>query len=163
MAEDEISYSAYRRVTRLQHKARKLGFAVRESTGDRTKDGFALFPLKTKSEHTFPSLDANDYIAEGTITEIESFLIGVEWITDYHLSIGAVTKETIERSEQDARNEILIASLKKEHDNQKKEMDRVAKRPRLSGQSKSKSTIADFWKIAEKRNAWGFNDDDIPF
>jgi hypothetical protein len=106
-------YHTILRIRRLEEEVDKLGFRMGNSKHGNYRlefgDVVALFP----KEDSFPIYSRDAEMFVGTIEELEVWLRGWQKAAEYHrMLIGRNFEKTVERKEQDYRNEQLMRQIK---------------------------------------------------
>jgi hypothetical protein len=106
-------YHTILRIRRLEEEVDKLGFRMGNSKHGNYRQEFddvvALFP----KEDSFPIYSRDAEIFVGTLEEMEVWLRGWQKSFEYHrMLIGRNFEKTVERKEQDYRNEKLMKQIK---------------------------------------------------
>ena len=102
-----IGWAEFDKVRAIEGWARELGFRL---TGTNyTHRAFALRPLDDR----YPSYTRDTDIYVGDANEIQCFLDGLKFMQDYHiLHMKMFKPATLERKEQNLRNEQLVELIK---------------------------------------------------
>jgi len=102
-------------VEKIKAKADSLGFMLCYPKsgwgGSRGEDYVAIRP---KDQDSLPIYSRDAEFFCGTLNDLQSFLIGIEWARDYDRMLRVSTDKKRERKEQDERNRKLVAMLKDE-------------------------------------------------
>lgn len=108
-------YHMILKIDRLKEKADKLGFMLcypKSGWGGSRGDDYVAIRPKDKEALPIYSRDAELFC--GTINDLESFFVGVEWARQYDEMLRVSTQAKRERKEQDERNRQLVRALKGE-------------------------------------------------
>lgn len=108
-------YHMILKIERLKEKADKLGFMLcypKSSWGGSQGDDYVA--IKPKDQDSLPIYSRDAELFCGTIDDLESWFLGVEWARQYDDMIRLSNQKKRERKEQDERNRILVKILKQE-------------------------------------------------
>lgn len=108
-------YSLILKIERLKEKADKLGFMLCYPRF-RNHDAVDMVGIKPKDNDSLPIYARDTEFFYGTIDELESWFMGVEWARNYDEYLKVSTPAKRERKEQDERNRQLVRMLKDEPD-----------------------------------------------
>lgn len=103
-----IGYFEIQKLRRVEEKCKNLGMRL-ANPKHRGGDAIAIVPLDESALPVY-SRDAELFI--GHLDDIESWLAGVEWSTNYYRLLRVTTGKNVQRKEQDFRNRNLIETLK---------------------------------------------------
>lgn len=107
-------YGLILKIERLKEKADKLGFML---CYPKYRNGNAdTVGIKPKDKDSLPIYARDTEMFYGTIDELESWFLGVEWARNYDEYLKVSTPAKRERKEQDERNRQLVKLLKDEQD-----------------------------------------------
>jgi hypothetical protein len=105
-------YQMILKIERLKEKADKLGFMLcypkyRNQDTD-------MVGIKPKDQDSLPIYARDTELFYGTIDDLESWFLGVEWARNYDEYLKVSNSKKRERKEQDERNRQLVRLLKNE-------------------------------------------------
>jgi hypothetical protein len=108
---NNVGMSIIDKIKQIEQLANDLGFKFAHPTFTREyADCISLMP---KDDECLPIYNRSAEIYTGPLRDIESFLRGVQWSTEYLKNIKAITPVLILKKEQSVRNHNLITLLKK--------------------------------------------------
>jgi hypothetical protein len=104
-----IGMETYQRIQRLEKQIQELGFKFKPVPWhSRSGDQFVIIVDSDR----LPVYRENAEIFNGTLEEVESWAIGIDWARKYDLLLGLKTDQRRERIEKRMRNRALIERIK---------------------------------------------------
>lgn len=110
-------YELITRIKRIEETLHKMGMRWGYdkhggSWGNRTdfNDRVAVFPR----DEELPIYSRDAQLFSGTITDVERWIIGVQWARDYDMMLKVSDEKKRARKEQDTRNDNMMRRLKNE-------------------------------------------------
>ncbi len=106
-----IGFGAIIRLRRIEARANELGFRFAHSKyGSREIDVIALYPIDDK----LPPYARDAELFVGDLDEVNSFLIGMDFMANYYRQLRIITDAKVQRGEELVREGHLIQKLKGE-------------------------------------------------
>jgi len=113
-----IGYRQIQKIENLKLLSESLGMRFESPRhGYRDSDAIALVP---KDQDALPIYTRDTELFIGALDEIEIFLKGIVWATQYYQMLGLVDDKKIERKEQNERNRQLMSLIKNSESNKDK-------------------------------------------
>ncbi len=106
-------YHTILRIRRLEEEVDKLGFRVGNPKHGNYRQEFGDVVSLSPKDDSYPIYSRDAELFVGTLEELEVWLRGFQKAYEYHrMLIGRNFEKTIERKEQDYRNNQLINRIK---------------------------------------------------
>lgn len=102
-------YSTIQKVRRVEELASSLGFMF--AYPKYSEHGVDSVGLRPKDEESLPIYNRDAELFNGTLHEVQCFLIGIQWAREYDYMLRVTDSKKRERKEQDYRNKRLMETL----------------------------------------------------
>ena len=106
-----LGWMDVQRIKRVEEAANKLGFIFAAGSYTWGNEGVGVIYLKPKDD-MLPIYSRDAEIFNGSIEQIDTWLIGIEWARHYDAMIKLSNDKQRVRKEQDERNRQLMRTLK---------------------------------------------------
>jgi hypothetical protein len=113
-------YQSVVALRRLEAEVDKLGFMLCDPKSGWGGDDFNnLVGIRPKDSDALPFYARDAEIFRGTLEELRVWVKGVQWAREYDRMIGISDDKKRAKKEEHERGRQLIATLKKDHSNEK--------------------------------------------